>query len=137
LIASALLQQLDLDVDPARWIAPEIVDRDRVPWPPHHGIGRAFKVGKEEIVGLIVALERFVARDEIDYVAGLRRRLEAIAARLPDRRTRIVDGRVPVLEVETGDAGRIFLPSIYRPSRRMTTPLSRLRSRAPSPSQLV
>ena len=104
LIASALLQQLDLDVDPARWIAPEIVDRDRVPWPPHHGIGRAFKVGKEEIVGLIVALERFVARDEIDYVAGLRRRLEAIAARLPDRRTRIVDGRVPVLEVETGDA---------------------------------
>jgi len=104
LIASALLQQLDLDVDPARWIAPEIVDRDRVPWPPHHGIGRAFKVGKEEIVGLIVALERFVARDEIDYVAGLRRRLEAIAARLPNRRTRIVDGRVPVLEVETGDA---------------------------------
>ena len=26
--------------------------------PPHHGIGRGFKVGKEEIVGLLTALRR-------------------------------------------------------------------------------
>jgi L-seryl-tRNA(Ser) seleniumtransferase len=103
LIASALLQQLDMDVDPTRWVAPEIVDRDRVPMPPHHGIGRGFKVGKEEIVGLVVALERFVARDEGRYAAALRQRLSAIAAGLSGRRTRIVEGRVPILEIETRD----------------------------------
>lgn len=103
LIASALLQQLDMDVNSAHWAAPAIVDRARVPFPPHHGIGRAFKVGKEEIVGLIVALERFVARDEAGYVAGLRRRLDAIASALQGKRTRILGGRVPVLEVDAGD----------------------------------
>jgi D-glucosaminate-6-phosphate ammonia-lyase len=58
LVASALLQQLDMDVIPQRWAAPDFVDRAKVPAPPHHGIGRGFKVGKEEIVGLLVALER-------------------------------------------------------------------------------
>jgi L-seryl-tRNA(Ser) seleniumtransferase len=103
LVASALLQQLDMDVAPTRWSAPDIVDRAKVPVPPHHGIGRAFKVGKEEIVGLIVALERFASRDEAAATAALRTRLEAIAAALPGRRTRIVPGRVATLEVETGD----------------------------------
>ncbi len=103
LVASALLQQLDMDVAPERWTAPDIVDRAKVPVPPHHGIGRAFKVGKEEIVGLIVALERFAGRDEAAATAGLRRRLEAIAAALPGRRSRIVPGRVATLEIETGD----------------------------------
>lgn len=103
LIASALLQQLDMDVDPARWAAPEIVDRARVPVPPHHGIGRAFKVGKEEIVGLIVALENFAARDDAAHAAGLRARLEAIAASLPKGRTRITGSRIPLLEIDAGD----------------------------------
>jgi len=103
LVASALLQQLDMDVAPTRWTAPDIVDRAKVPVPPHHGIGRAFKVGKEEIVGLLVALERFVNRDEAAATAVLRTRLEAIAAALPGRRTRIVPGRVATLEVETSD----------------------------------
>jgi L-seryl-tRNA(Ser) seleniumtransferase len=30
---------------------------------PHHGLGRGFKVGKEEIVGLIVALQMYVRSD--------------------------------------------------------------------------
>jgi L-seryl-tRNA(Ser) seleniumtransferase len=103
LIASALLQQLDMDVAPQRWVAPANVDRARVPVPPHHGIGRGFKVGKEEIVGLIVALERFVARDEAAYVAGLRARLTAIAGAVAAESRLVVDGRVPVLEVRTKD----------------------------------
>ena len=36
----------------------------RSPGPPHHGIGRSMKVGKEQIVGLLVALQRFIAADE-------------------------------------------------------------------------
>lgn len=103
LVASALVQQLDMDVAPARWIAPEIVDRARLPSPPHHGIGRAFKVGKEEIVGLVVALERFVARDEAATEAALTGRLKKIAAALPAAATRIKAGPTPVLEIQTAD----------------------------------
>lgn len=106
LVASALLQQLDMDVAPALWSAPDLVDRAKVPVPPHHGIGRGFKVGKEEIVGLIVALERFAGRDEAAAAAALRKRLETIAAALPGHRTRVIPGRVATLEVETSDGPR-------------------------------
>lgn len=64
LIASVALQHQDMDVYPATWAW-----RDRylasgaLPGPPHHGLGRPMKVGKEEIVGLVVALKRFLARD--------------------------------------------------------------------------
>lgn len=111
LVASALVQQLDMDVAPTRWAAPDIVDRTRLPSPPHHGIGRAFKVGKEEIVGLIVALERFFARDETANSASYVRRLERIAAALPGIACRISAGPTPILEITTKDgpavAGRL------------------------------
>jgi D-glucosaminate-6-phosphate ammonia-lyase len=103
LVASALLQQLDMDVEPSRWAAPDFVDRARVPVPPHHGIGRAFKVGKEEIVGLIVALERFAARDEAAAMAAFGKRLDAIVAALGPRKTHIAKGRIPVLQIEAAD----------------------------------
>lgn len=103
LVASALVQQLDMDVAPTRWAAPDIVDRTRLPSPPHHGIGRAFKVGKEEIVGLIVALERFIARDETANSASYVRRLERIAAALPGIACRISAGPAPVLEITAMD----------------------------------
>lgn len=103
LVASALVQQLDMDVAPTRWAAPDIVDRTRLPSPPHHGIGRAFKVGKEEIVGLIVALERFIARDETANSASHVRRLERIAAALPGIACRISAGPAPVLEITAMD----------------------------------
>ena len=103
LVASALLQQLDMDVEPSRWAAPDFVDRVLVPVPPHHGIGRAFKVGKEEIVGLVVALERFAARDEAAAMATFGKRLEAIVAALGSRWTQILKGRVPVLQIGATD----------------------------------
>lgn len=103
LVASALLQQLDMDVEPSRWAAPDFVDRVLVPAPPHHGIGRAFKVGKEEIVGLVVALERFAARDEAAAMATFGKRLEAIVAALGSRWTQILKGRVPVLQIGATD----------------------------------
>lgn len=83
LIESVALQHQDMDVYPSTWTW-----RDRylasgtLPGPPHHGLGRPMKVGKEEIIGLVVALRRFL---EIDHVA-LRRehedRLRIIAAAL-------------------------------------------------------
>jgi len=71
LMGSAALQCWDMDWTPQLWnppselIPPEIVARGV----PNHGIGRAMKVGKEEIVGLWSALEQFVAADEARDIA--------------------------------------------------------------------
>ena len=64
LVASALLQQLDMDVAPETWTPPKLIDRANLRGVPHHGIGRGFKAGKEEIVGLLTALDRFVKADD-------------------------------------------------------------------------
>jgi L-seryl-tRNA(Ser) seleniumtransferase len=57
LIESVRLQTLDMDVDVEAWIERESTE------PPHHGLGRSMKVGKEQIAGLAVALREFVSRD--------------------------------------------------------------------------
>ncbi len=64
LVSSALMQMLDMDVLPDAWSAPpEFAPLAQLRGLPHHGIGRSCKAGKEEIVGLMAALERFVAED--------------------------------------------------------------------------
>ncbi len=108
LVASALLQQLDMDVAPETWVPPGLVDRANLRGVPHHGIGRGFKAGKEEIVGLLTALDRFVKADDAADNAALEARLKKIAAALagldvvllPSKQT----GRVPVLEIAVADA---------------------------------
>jgi L-seryl-tRNA(Ser) seleniumtransferase len=108
LVASALLQQLDMDVAPDTWTPPRLVDRANLRGVPHHGIGRGFKAGKEEIVGLLVALERFVKADDAASNVALHARLEAIAASLEGFDVKLVPaaqtGRVPVLEINVRDA---------------------------------
>lgn len=75
LIRSVALQHQDMDVRPDTWtLRHELLDTGVLPGPPHHGLGRSMKVGKEEIVGLLVALEAFVARDH----AADRRRWESM-----------------------------------------------------------
>ena len=65
LIMSAILQQLDLDIAWEQWSPPpSLIDKDRLAGLPPHGIGRQCKVGKETIVGLLVALRRFLAENE-------------------------------------------------------------------------
>ena len=63
LIQSALLQQLDHDVGFAQWTPPPILRDAAQAGLPHHGVGRPAKVGKEQIVGLMTALELFLAED--------------------------------------------------------------------------
>ncbi len=106
LVGSALLQMMDMDVNPQTWSPPALIDRQALGGIPHHGIGRGFKVGKEEIAGLLVALERFVARDEPAAAARATDRLRAIAAALaaePAISTRLVAADeatpVPLLEL--------------------------------------
>ncbi|HEY2839386.1 MAG TPA: DegT/DnrJ/EryC1/StrS family aminotransferase [Pirellulales bacterium] len=80
LIASAALQMWDLDFLPELWNPPsELIDAEVIRrGVPNHGIGRGMKVGKEEIIGLLVAMERFVARDD----AAERDRLAKISAQI-------------------------------------------------------
>ena len=64
LIMSVGLQQQDMDVLAATWARRALVENGVIPRPPTHGIGRSMKTGKEEIVGLLAALERYAALDE-------------------------------------------------------------------------
>jgi L-seryl-tRNA(Ser) seleniumtransferase len=108
LVASALLQQLDMDVAPETWTPPRLIDRANLRGVPHHGIGRGFKAGKEEIVGLLTALDRFVKADDGKTNAALEARLKTIAAALEGLDVKLVPasvtGRTPVLEITVADA---------------------------------
>jgi L-seryl-tRNA(Ser) seleniumtransferase len=60
LIVSALLQQLDLDFEFDSWQPPaSLIDKHELKCVPRNGIGRSCKVGKEQIVGLLLALKTF------------------------------------------------------------------------------
>jgi D-glucosaminate-6-phosphate ammonia-lyase len=107
LVASAALQMWDMDFLPELWNPPEsLIDPALVRrGVPNHGIGRAMKVGKEEIVGLLVALERFVADDEphcCARLAGAARRIADGLQGLPGLRITLVNrcGLWPVVRLE-------------------------------------
>lgn len=105
LVSSALIQMLDLDLFPSQFRPPpEFAPLAQMPGLPLHGIGRSCKTGKEEIVGLLVALERFVATDERARHVAWRAILEAImAAAGGPPEMRILERPVPLLEVATPD----------------------------------
>jgi uncharacterized pyridoxal phosphate-dependent enzyme len=75
---------------------------------PHHGFGRGFKVGREEIMGMLAAVEAWSRRDHAAETRAWTAWLEHIAARLadvPGVRTRILQpeglsNRTPTLRVE-------------------------------------
>ena len=47
---------------------------------PHHGYARAMKIGREEVVGMLVAIERWVTGDRAAEWAGWVKQAEVIAA---------------------------------------------------------
>jgi L-seryl-tRNA(Ser) seleniumtransferase len=108
-----------MDVDARTWRYRPLIDSGVLAGPPHPGFGRPMKVGKEAIVGLLVALRRFVAADDAAELARQGALLERIVDRLagqgiPDDsgwpavtlRRPPVDGRIPypVLAVDFGGA---------------------------------
>jgi L-seryl-tRNA(Ser) seleniumtransferase len=106
LVGSALMQMLDLDLPDAQFrLPPEFAGNDAPPRLPHHGIGRSCKAGKEEIVGLLVALRRFVAEGDAARTARLRARLEAVVRTIGDvGAPEITAGAVPMLVLRLADA---------------------------------
>jgi L-seryl-tRNA(Ser) seleniumtransferase len=110
-VEAAALHNLDMDVRIQTWVRRDLLDRELVAGPPHHGLGRAMKVGKEEIAGLIEAARLFVSRDHASYLASLASRVSRLLERVGEHRGVAADfvttayaprGR---LRVEAGQAG--------------------------------
>jgi len=83
LIGPAALQMLDMDDHVSLWQPPqELIDRTKFAGMPRHGIGRGFKVSKEQIAALLAALRQFVAGDYDREIGAARARLETITGSL-------------------------------------------------------
>lgn len=70
LIVSVALQTQDMDVTPSTWRRSDLVEQGVTLDPPGQGLGRGMKVGREDIVALLTALERYVERDHGAEAAG-------------------------------------------------------------------
>ncbi|MEM7030306.1 MAG: aminotransferase class V-fold PLP-dependent enzyme [Chloroflexota bacterium] len=113
LMAAIAWQHLDMDVTPGVWTAPHDLlglDPETMPFVPRQGIGRGYKAGKEEIVGLITALRLFVKRDHISERAEMGRKLTAImdgVADVPHLEAAIHQGPgvLPLLYLHLDEAG--------------------------------
>jgi L-seryl-tRNA(Ser) seleniumtransferase len=80
LIAAAALQNLDQDILREQWNPPASLFAGlQLRGLPQHGIGRPCKAGKEQIVGLLVALQRFVESDQAAQHVRWRGWLQRIA----------------------------------------------------------
>ena len=64
---------------------------------PHHGYARAMKVGREEIIGMVVAVERWVARDHAAEWSEWVTRCDYIANRVAK-----IPGVTPTVQREPG-----------------------------------
>lgn len=84
LIAAISLQHQDMDVRLETWDG-SAYGSDGITFPPYQGIGRPMKVGKEQIVGLLVALDRYLNRDHAADLRCWRDRCERIRQALGDR----------------------------------------------------
>ncbi|WP_372620610.1 hypothetical protein [Falsiroseomonas sp.] len=128
LVASALLQMLDLDLPETQFrLPPEFAGNAQPPRLPHHGIGRSCKAGKEEIIGLLVALRRFTEEGDAARSARLRAKLEAVCAAMGDTPAEITATPVPLLLLRLPDAAAAHSAEARLRSQRIHVSQSRLR----------
>ncbi len=103
LIMSAILQQLDLDMYWEQWDPPKVlIDKQRLAGEPQHGIGRPCKVGKETLIGLLVALQKFAAESDESRARRFQpmvQRLHAALATVDHARPQITTGTIPKVEL--------------------------------------
>jgi L-seryl-tRNA(Ser) seleniumtransferase len=105
LVASALAQMLDLDLPEAQFLPPpEFAPLAQLAFLPRTGIGRVAKVGREEVIGLLVALRHFAGEAPAARTARWQARLDALraASALPFEAAR--QGEVPLLRLRLPDA---------------------------------
>jgi L-seryl-tRNA(Ser) seleniumtransferase len=127
LIMSVALQQLDLDEHWSVWSPPDnLIDLSKLRGFPRHGIGRGFKVAREEIVALLVALRRFLAGDYREDIARYYGNLRSVADGLVAAqgvKTHLIGGvdedRFPMLELVLDESALGI--SAFEVSRRLRT----------------
>jgi L-seryl-tRNA(Ser) seleniumtransferase len=146
LIMAAALQCLDLDVFYEQWTPPaHFIDKARLRGLPQHGIGRTCKVGKEEIVGLLTALQLFIEDHPgqrharwlglmQELAAGLDGRIDAEVQLLDDREVPLVALDLPAAadlsafdvlrRLETGTPAIYADPSVAAEGRILFGPMS-------------
>jgi len=109
LLRAALLSQLDMDQPVPHWTLPPglFPDASRRPL-PRHGVARGMKVGKEQVLGLLVALEAFASEDPTERVRVHEERLSVIK--------RALEG-TPVVEVRD-----LYTPERVRLAIRFSRP---------------
>ncbi|MEX2535073.1 MAG: hypothetical protein WD273_05675 [Trueperaceae bacterium] len=118
LVASALLQQLDMDDRSETWVPPRLVEPYRLEGMPRHGFGRGFKVGKEEIAGAVAAVRDFADHSEEylkaweDQCLFAATELEGLPGLRVDYQSTTETGRVPLLLLEFEEATRARQVSI-------------------------
>jgi L-seryl-tRNA(Ser) seleniumtransferase len=79
LVMSAALQMIDMDSRFETWDPPkEFIDKSKLKGIPRHGIGRGFKVGKEEVVGLITALRLYAEENQPEKIEELETRAKRL-----------------------------------------------------------
>jgi L-seryl-tRNA(Ser) seleniumtransferase len=92
LVRAATMQQQDAFVHPEVFVPPFSGGSDTTQEPPHQGLGRILKVGREEIAGLMAALRLIATRD---FKAEMRSR-----ARISEKLAKVVsDCGVPGVNV--------------------------------------
>ena len=111
LVGAAALQMLDMDDHFELWDPPpDLIDKTRFPGLPRHGIGRAMKVSKEQIVALLAALRLFTDGTYDHELAGMRTCLERLASALEGAHARchlVIPSdpeSVPLLEIALDQA---------------------------------
>ena len=104
LISAIAFQHLDMDFTPDVYTAPrELLPVESLPFVPRQGVGRGFKAGKEEIMGLLTALRLFVqAGDHEAERAAMAQKVRTILAGLagvPFVHAEVVEGAIPLARV--------------------------------------
>jgi|SRR5579859_1430236 len=85
LILSVALQHQDMDIRVPTWGYRDAIVQGAIAAPPGQGIGRGMKVGKEEVAGLLVALERYSAHDHAADQRDWERRVALLVEALAGR----------------------------------------------------
>jgi D-glucosaminate-6-phosphate ammonia-lyase len=129
LIMAAALQHLDLDIFWDMWEPPaSLIDKERLRGVPQHGIGRGCKVGKEEIVGLLTAIDLFVGEGD----AARHKRWLADVAQVVDLIQGLAGVDVTLIGRETTDAVPMAQISLHPPAPDARTLVARLQSAQPA-----
>jgi L-seryl-tRNA(Ser) seleniumtransferase len=111
LVLSAAMQHDDMYTTPELFPGPLGRREKGFAHPGHHGMGRILKVGREQVLGLTVAIETFLAADPEAEIARCQRVLEEIQRHLPNARVTIAQsspGALPYMHLRLGSAAEAF-----------------------------